>query len=157
MSGAERAEEDPMPEPDTTRRGGDTVAPTPLRPVGAVPATREVTLTVPADTDVLSLVRLNASLLASFAAFTVDEVDDLRIAVDEAVAYVAAVPGGDRIELRFVVGPDSLELEAVRAGTTGHEPLSELAQIVLGATTDEFEHVLGPSQVRVRLRKRRGA
>ena len=57
---------------------------------GPGPRVRTVLLTVPADTDVLALVRLNAALLGAFADFTVDEVDDLRIAIDEAVAHVAA-------------------------------------------------------------------
>ena len=57
--------------------------------------------TLPADAGLLRLVRLVASGLASTAGFDVDELDDLRIAVDEAVAALLEGGDGTRLPLRF--------------------------------------------------------
>lgn len=120
----------------------------------AEPAPRDVLLTVPADTDVLALVRLNAAMLGAFAAFDVDEVDDLRIAVDEAVAHVASLEGDAEVRLRFRVWPDSLTIEVERTGTRVIPPLGDLAQIVLQATTDEYTQEQLDGGYRLRLVKR---
>jgi serine/threonine-protein kinase RsbW len=120
-------------------------------------AGRTVLLTVPADTDVLALVRLNAAMLGAFANFTVDEVDDMRIAVDEAVAHVASLEGASEIHLRFEVGPTSLVIEVDRGATDRAEPLSDLALIVLQATTDEFTDEHRDGHYRFRMVKHHAA
>jgi serine/threonine-protein kinase RsbW len=124
---------------------------------GPGPRVRTVLLTVPADTDVLALVRLNAALLGAFADFTVDEIDDLRIAIDEAVAHVASLDGAAEVQLRFEVRPPTLTIDVDRADTAEAPPMSDLAQIVLQATTDEFADEHRDGHYRLRLVKRHAA
>jgi serine/threonine-protein kinase RsbW len=118
-----------------------------------------IELALPADTRLLRLVRLVASGLASTAGFDVDELDDLRIAVDEAVASLLEGGDGSRLELRFDVG-------ASEVGMSGSSPVApgspldadrvELSTQILAAVCDEHELDVSDGSVRVRITKRRG-
>jgi serine/threonine-protein kinase RsbW len=86
----------------------------------------EVLLVVPAAPEYLRLVRLTAAGLASRMGFTFDEVEDLRIAVDELCHLLlmaenptdaAASGGGRTIELRYRSETDLIKID----GATAHE------------------------------------
>ena len=118
-----------------------------------------IELALPADTRLLRLVRLVASGLASTAGFDVDELDDLRIAVDEAVASLLEGGDGTRLTLRFDVG----ESEVGMAGSTPAMPgisldpdRVELSTQILAAVCDDHELDVSDGNVRVRISKRRG-
>lgn len=117
-----------------------------------------IELALPADTRLLRLVRLVASGLASTAGFDVDELDDLRIAVDEAVASLLEGGDGSRLILRFDVG----DTEVGMAGSTpvGPEALDidrvELSTQILAAVCDDHDLEVVDGNVRVRISKRRG-
>ena len=66
---------------------------------GRVDATDTVELTVPADPAYLSVLRTVIASLAAQRDFTLDEIDDLRIAVDEAGALLLphAAPGSQAV------------------------------------------------------------
>ncbi len=118
-----------------------------------------IELALPADTRLLRLVRLVASGLASTAGFDVDELDDLRIAVDEAVAALLEGGNGSRLVLRFDVGETEVDMTgSTPAGTSG--PLDpdrvELSTQILAAVCDEHELDVSNGNVRVRIAKRRG-
>jgi serine/threonine-protein kinase RsbW len=67
-----------------------------------VPEKADVSLRVPADSAYVSVLRTMTAGLAARLDFTVDDIEDLRIAVGEACALVlpVAVPGGD-LEAEF--------------------------------------------------------
>lgn len=118
-----------------------------------------IELALPADTRLLRLVRLVASGLASTAGFDVDELDDLRIAVDEAVAALLEGGDGSRLTLRFDVG----ESEVGMAGTTPASPGTpldpdrvELSTQILAAVCDDHQLEVSDGSVLVRIAKRRG-
>ena len=83
------------------------------------PAQAEVSLRVPADGAYVSVLRTMTAGLAARLDFTVDDIEDLRIAVGEACALVLpeAVPGGD-LEAEFRLGPGALTI-SVSVPTTG--------------------------------------
>jgi serine/threonine-protein kinase RsbW len=118
-----------------------------------------IELALPADTRLLRLVRLVASGLASTAGFDVDELDDLRIAVDEAVAALLEGGDGSRLTLRFGVGADEVDMRGSTPAGTG-DPLDidrvELSTQILAAVCDEYELDTADGTVRVRIVKRRG-
>lgn len=118
-----------------------------------------IELALPADTRLLRLVRLVASGLASTAGFDVDELDDLRIAVDEAVASLLEGGDGSRLTLRFDVGDAEVGMEG-QTPTGGGRPLDpdrvELSTQILAAVCDEHELEVVDGSVRVRIAKRRG-
>jgi serine/threonine-protein kinase RsbW len=71
-----------------------------------------VLLTVPADGGYLGVLRTATATLAARLQFALDEIEDLRIAVDEACAMllVVATPGAE-LECRFAVTDDALLVE----------------------------------------------
>jgi serine/threonine-protein kinase RsbW len=70
-----------------------------------------VEIKVPADSSYISLVRTATAALAARADFTVDEIDDLRIAVDEACALLLpdARPGTELV-CRFTLTAAALRI-----------------------------------------------
>lgn len=120
----------------------------------------EVRLAVPADPEYLRLARVTASGLASRGGFSLDEVEDLRLALDELCFWLVGTEGRrGRIALRYALGAHELVVEG-----TGHfdapvapRPLDGWSERILEALVDE--HHLWPDAdiPRFRLRKRSGA
>ena len=73
------------------------------------PEKADVVLRVPADSAYVSVLRTMTAGLAARLDFTVDDIEDLRIAVGEACALVLpeAAAGGD-LEAEFRLGPGAL-------------------------------------------------
>src|SRR3954462_11047003 len=82
-----------------------------------------VTIKLPAAGAYLSVVRTATAGLAARLDFTLDEIEDLRIAVDEACAMLLtqAVPGAD-LECRFTLDNDSMRVGASVLTLDGQEP-----------------------------------
>jgi serine/threonine-protein kinase RsbW len=105
-----------------------------------VNATDTVELIAPADPAYLSVLRTVIASLAAQRDFTLDEIDDLRIAVDEAGALLlphaapasklSAVFGGSATGLRVEVAVTPLH------GAPGQPDRSSFAWLVLTALTD---------------------
>ncbi len=77
------------------------------------PATDDVVhLTVPADGGYLGVLRTATAGLAARLQFALDEIEDLRIAVDEACAMLLAIAArGADLDCRFAVTEDALTVE----------------------------------------------
>ena len=69
-----------------------------------------IELTLPAEPDLLVLVRFAAAAVAERADFSVDEIGDLRLAVDELCLSLLKGRTMGRLELRFERGDDSLSV-----------------------------------------------
>ena len=82
-----------------------------------------VTLRLPAASAYLSVLRTATASLASRLDFTIDEIEDLRIAVDEACAMllVQAVPGAE-LECSFELTGDAIDVAVTVATLDGEEP-----------------------------------
>ncbi|MBF9128659.1 anti-sigma regulatory factor [Plantactinospora sp. S1510] len=79
-----------------------------------------VLLTVPADGGYLGVLRTATAGLAARLQFALDEIEDLRIAVDEACAMLLAVATRNaELECRFSVTDDALTVEVSVATTRG--------------------------------------
>ena len=116
-----------------------------------------VELTLPADSRLVRLVRLMASGLASTAGFDVDDLDDLRIGVDEVVAALLEGGDGSPLVLRFRLqaAEVSLEGETPGGGTPLEEERLELSRQILEAVVDEHDVSVNGGRVTVRVSKRR--
>jgi len=120
----------------------------------------EVRLVVPAMPAFLRLARITAAGLASRLGFTFDEVEDLRLAIDELCYGLTGSHGRPEgtVDLTYVIGDDSLKIEGVGRfdnvpGTVG---LTDVSQVILGALVDEHELTDDTDGPRFRLVKRRG-
>jgi serine/threonine-protein kinase RsbW len=115
-----------------------------------------IELVLPADSRLLRLVRLVASGLASTVGFDVDELDDLRIGVDEAVAALLEGGDGSRLALRFEVGPDEVRFAgSAPLGAPLDPDRHDLSIQLLKAVCDEHLLEVDGGQVRAAITKRR--
>lgn len=102
---------------------------------------QEVLLTVPAMPEFLRVARVTASGLASRLGFSIDEVDDLRLALDELCFAVIGKGGEDsELRLRYVLDSGSLTIEGVTV-RQDDDPLAlgELSRQILTALVDDHE------------------
>ena len=105
------------------------------------------------------MTRILAAGVASRVGFTLDEVDDLRIAIDE-LCFSLVGPGGrdGTVSVRYQILPDGLLVEGEGHFVDGmhNEPLlSPLSMQILRAVADECELEAGLEGPTFRLVKRR--
>jgi anti-sigma regulatory factor (Ser/Thr protein kinase) len=65
-----------------------------------------VELRLPAEPELTSMVRLAASGLASITAFTIDEIEDIKIAVTEVMISLIEHGDGDHLSIEFSIDDD---------------------------------------------------
>jgi serine/threonine-protein kinase RsbW len=146
----------------------DTAATTEFGPVpgqrepGPERAEREtkdhVQVCMPAEGAYLSVLRTATAGLAARLDFTLDEIEDLRIAVDEACAMLLpqAIPGTN-LECGFDLGAEEMTITvSVVAAEPSMPARDTFAWTVLSALAGAVDSRLGPDdQVSIVLRKRR--
>jgi len=117
-----------------------------------------VTLRLPAVGAYLSVLRTATASLASRLDFTIDDIEDLRIAVDEACAMLLsqAVAGAD-LECAFELTSDAIAVSVSVLTMDGEQPSRDtFAWTVLTALAGEVDSsVDADSRVTLSLRKRR--
>lgn len=122
-------------------------------------STGEVRLEVPAAPEFLRISRIMAAGVASRVGFTLDEVEDLRIAIDELCFSLVGSRGRTgTITLRYLLDRDELSVQGTGRFTDGDgsEPvLSALSRQILAAVVDECEVFLDAEGPTFRLVKRR--
>ena len=128
-----------------------------------------VELSLPARPELLFLVRMTAAAVASRADFGYDQIEDLRLAIDELALTICADQAGDgRLQLLFkwtedaveVVGiyePDQAERPPRDLGVV--QPVNELSARILDALVDEHgsDLVGGCPRGWLRMRRRQGS
>ncbi|MDQ2749965.1 MAG: ATP-binding protein [Pseudonocardiales bacterium] len=116
-----------------------------------------VEVRVPADVVYVSTLRLAAAALAARCELTVDDIEDLRLAVDEACALLLphATPGS-ALEARFQLAYGRLEVRASIRGVEGAEvDRSGFAWTVLGALAAPVDVRQADGTITIALTKRR--
>lgn len=118
-----------------------------------------IRLTIPARPEFLRLARLAAADVGSRAGFTYEEIEDLRIGVDELCHVVMGdhengTPDGSAAEviLEFILGPEVVDVHG--EGPAGAQPQSDLSRTIVAAVVDEHEVQQDGSRVQFRLSKR---
>ena len=117
-----------------------------------------VTVGMPAEGAYLSVLRTATAGLAARLDFTLDEIEDLRIAVDEACAMLLsqAIPGTN-LECAFDLGAEEMTITVSVTAAGPRIPARDtFAWTVLSALAGTVDSRLGPDdQVSIVLRKRR--
>lgn len=112
-----------------------------------------VTLTLPADTSNVSLARTMAAAMAARADLTVDHLEDVRLAVDEAVSQLIHDSTDDRVAIAFTLLADGLAIEvSARTGATAPPATDTFGWTVLTALVDEATAVAVDGIVTIGLR-----
>ena len=122
----------------------------------------EVELTIPVQADLVVLARLTAATVASRADFDVEEIEDLRLAVNELCLSLVQGRDGGRLHLEFGRDGDQIEVSCrYHAGSIGasngssDESPKGLSSRILDALVDEHGHSSADGQNQAWLRKRR--
>jgi serine/threonine-protein kinase RsbW len=98
--------------------------------------------------------------LAARLDFTLDEIEDLRIAVDEACAMLLAqATPGSSLECDFTLSRDTMTIAVSAQSATAQPPARDtFAWTVLSALAGSVDSSVGPDErVTIVLRKSRGA
>ena len=137
-----------------------TTAPTAVMAEGEAADDRavqdQVTIRMPAEGAYLSVLRTATAGLAARLDFTLDEIEDLRIAVDEACGMLLAqaAPGADLV-CDFTQGEDRMSIAVSTLAVQPRPPSRDtFAWTVLSALAGSADAWVGPGdQVTVVLRK----
>ena len=106
-----------------------------------------ITLELPLTAQHASTVRAAAASLAADCGFNIDDIDDLRLGINEAVTIMTDVdaPLHARLVVEFKVRHSTIGVAVRRSGVDelvgldGAEPIDELARRILGVVVDSFE------------------
>ena len=133
--------------------------PTVVRDEPATPAAEDrVTIRMPAEGAYLSVLRTATAGLAARLDFTLDEIEDLRIAVDEACGLLLsqAIPGAD-LDCDFTLAEDSMTIAVSVPSERAQLPARDtFAWTVLSALAGSVDAWSGPGdRLTVMLRKTR--
>lgn len=122
-----------------------------------------VTLTVPSRSEFARTVRMTASELATRMGMSYDDVEDVRLAAEEAFVYAAdTTPDEDHVTIDFFVGDDELQL-VVSLGAEAHfsdeeaERRASYATFILQSVCDTFELSSDEGGAHLRVKKVKGS
>jgi len=97
-----------------------------------------VRLSVPGSLEYVRVVRLTAAAVAARFGFDVEEIEDLRVAVDELASVVIEAGSGRDIAFTFTSLVDTFVVEG--SGPVDGQPvLDDLTRQILSAVVDAFE------------------
>ena len=122
----------------------------------------EITLIVPAKSEYAKTVRITAAALASRIGMTYEEIEDVRMAADEAFVYASDTLSAEaEIRFGFTIGDDDIEIDV---GLGVEEPrLDEdseasvaYATFILESVCDRYEFVSDENGAHLRLYRRAG-
>jgi serine/threonine-protein kinase RsbW len=105
-----------------------------------------INLAVPAEPEYVGLIRSTAAHIAAHADLTIDAIDDLRLAVDEAFAVlIAHKPQSGVVTIQFKIHSKKLDIELT--GPAGSPPpdKSSFAWTVLSALVHEVSTHTSPA------------
>ena len=146
--------------PDTAPGAIDSPAPDPRRADGVVGVRDLVRLRLPAVGAYLSVLRSATAGLAARLDFTLEEIEDLRIAVDEACAILldGAAPQAE-LSCEFELLPDEIRVSVTVPTVDGAEPVRDtFAWTVLSALAGSVgSRVDGEKNVSIDLQKRKAS
>jgi serine/threonine-protein kinase RsbW len=118
-----------------------------------------VRIEIPASAEYLALVRAAATGLAAGLHFTYEEIDDLRIAVDEACGQLLARRGAaETLTVDYQLDGAALRIRVTVAGEDPDQPLPRdtFAWQILRALTDEVDEHVDQDGRHLAFRKRGG-
>lgn len=99
-----------------------------------------ISIKIPASPQFLGVLRLVAAGLAARLKFTIDDIEDLKIAVDELSAYITGSQGREgTLDVRFTVDEDRIEILGradLAPGNKVRTDLTALSQMILETVAD---------------------
>jgi hypothetical protein len=101
--------------------------------------TPEIQLAIPGAPEFLRLARLAAADAGSRVGLSFDQLEDLRIAVDELGFTITGGEPDCTLVLTFYLDPDAIRVEGTCADRAGSFEPTELARTIVAAVVDEYQ------------------
>jgi hypothetical protein len=107
-----------------------------------------VEISVPLRTEYFATLRTLAAALGADAGFSVDEIDDLRLAISEVVSSLGdsgqdgddgPEPGDGRIDATFEIGDEQISVSIALHHGVGDLVLDDLATGILNSVVDDYQ------------------
>ena len=114
----------------------------------------QIQLAIPGSPEFLRLARLAAADAGSRIGMTFEDLEDLRIAVDELGLRDHGWPPESTLNLVFTLRDPAIEVEGTCADEGGSFAPTELARTIVAAVVDEYQLEAVDGQRRFRLFKR---
>lgn len=106
-------------------------------------ALETISIKIPASPEYLQVVRLVAAGLASRLSFTLEDIEDLKIAVDELSAYITGAHGrSGTLAVSFTLHGDRIQIRGIGEYTESYEvrtELTEFSRMILETVADSAE------------------
>jgi hypothetical protein len=118
--------------------------------------TAQIQLAIPGAPEYLRLARLAAADAGSRVGLTFDQLEDLRIAVDELGFTITGGEPDCTLTLVFSLDTDAINVEGTCPHREGSFEPSDLARTIVAAVVDEYELEVANGQRRFRITKRVG-
>ena len=118
-----------------------------------------IRLAIPADFRYLRVARVTAAAIAADLDFSVQDIDDVRVAVDELSALlIEDAKEGAELEICFALGGGGLDVDGrVTGGSSEEASLHPVAAELLALVVDRYEVAVDRSRGRTfRFRKQPG-
>lgn len=115
-------------------------------------STAPITLSLQATPELARLVRMTAANVAMLSSMSVDRVEDLRMAAEEAFIYACATnPKGD-ISISFDADEEHVSLlfelgDVPFAEPSEDEPTAAYADLILASVCDSYEKLEAPARL----------
>jgi len=108
--------------------------------------TKKVELSIPAERNMLLVARMTTSGVVSRAGFTLDEMDDMKMAVDEACnLMMLQKPGCDALKLTYQYDAAAVSVEIAgqnfmkENGASADKNVQEVIRCILESMVDEVD------------------
>jgi serine/threonine-protein kinase RsbW len=102
-----------------------------------------ISIKIPASPEYIQVVRLVAAGLASRLSFTLEDIEDLKIAVDELSAYITGAHGrSGTLAVSFTLNDDEIQISGTGEYTQRYElrtELTEFSRMILETVSDSAE------------------
>ena len=106
----------------------------------ARPHANVVRLSVPAALEYVRIIRLTGSGVASRLGFDVEEIENLRVAIDELASMAIEAAEGGALDITFTTGEDDLRIEGrAKAKASTEVGIDALTGQILKAVIDDYE------------------
>ena len=109
-----------------------------------------IKLTVACDPSYARLVRMTAANVATLSSMSVERVEDIRMAAEEAFIYACATNGAHELEVSFDVDAShvcmtfTLDVEAF-SEPSEDDPTAVYVDLIMGSVCDTYQKLSGPA------------
>lgn len=106
-------------------------------------ADESISIKIPASPEYIQVVRLVAAGLAARLSFTLEDIEDLKIAVDELSAYITGAHGrSGTLAVGFTLHDDRIEIKGTGKYSEDYDvrtELTEFSRMILETVTDSAD------------------